>query len=172
MRPTTILSLQRLLKMRLKNKVLHLNVKKSSINSSVPATILKQSIEIHLPFLTNSINYTTKNGEFPDKFKKTEVIPLYKKEDPLKKENYRPVSLLPHLSKVFERVIYKQINSYMEDKLSKYITGFQKAHRTQHSLITMLEKWKSVLNKGEYVCYLWISQKPLIQLITISCWQN
>ena len=74
------------------------------------------------------------NGDkFPDKLKKREVILLYKKEDPLKKENYRPVSLLPPVSKVFERVIYKQINSSMNDKLSKYITGFRKAHRTQHS---------------------------------------
>ena len=97
--------------------------------------------------MTNSINYTIKNGEFPHKFKKSEVIPLSKKEDPLKKENYRPVSLLPHVSKVFERVIYKQINSYKEDKLFKYITGFRKAQGTQHSLITMLGKWKSVLDK-------------------------
>ena len=65
---------------------------------------MKQSIEIHLHFLTNSTNYTRKNDEFPNKFKKPEVIPLYKKEDPLKKENYRPVSLLPHVSgfQVFE----------------------------------------------------------------------
>ena len=41
-----------------KKEVLHLNVKKSSTSSSIPATILKKSIEIHLAFLTNSINYT------------------------------------------------------------------------------------------------------------------
>ena len=44
----------------------------------------------------------------------------------------------------------------MEDKLSKYITGFKKAHGTQHSLLTMLEKWKSVLDKGSYVCCLFM----------------
>ena len=42
----------------------------------------------------------------------------------------------------------KQINPYMEDKTSKYIFGFQKAHATQHSLITMLEKWKILQDKG------------------------
>ena len=56
----------------------------------------------------------------------------------------RPVSLLPHISKVFEQFIYKQINSYMENRLSKYLTGYRKAHGTQHSLTTMLEKWKIV----------------------------
>ena len=44
----------------------------------------------------------------------------------------------------------------MEYKLSKYITGFRKAHGTQHSLITMLEKWKSVLDKGDYICCLFM----------------
>ena len=45
-------------------------------------------------------------------------------EDPLKKKNYRPMSLLSHVSKDFERKIYKQITIYMQDKLSKHITGF------------------------------------------------
>ena len=73
--------------------------------------------------------------------------------------------ILPHVSKVFERIIYKQINIYMQDKLSKHITGFRKSHGTQHSLMTMLEKWKSALDKGENVCvkYLWISQRSLTQ---------
>ena len=52
----------------------------------------------------------------------------------------------------------------MQDKLSKHITGFRKSHGTQHSLITMLGKWKSALDKGEiFLFYLWISQRPLTQ---------
>ena len=39
----------------------------------------------------------------------------------------------------------------MEDKLSKYLTGFRKSHRTQHLLVTMLEKWKKAVDNGEYV---------------------
>ena len=59
-------------------------------------------------------------------------------EDPLKKKNYRPMSLLSHVSKDFERKIYKQITIYMQDKLSKHITGFWKSHGTQYFLMTML----------------------------------
>ena len=44
----------------------------------------------------------------------------------------------------------------MQNKLSKYVTGFRKSHRTQHSLMIMLEKWKNVLDKGEYVCVLFM----------------
>ena len=97
-----------------KKEILNLNTKKSSTSGSIPATILKQSLDIYLPYLTKSVNYTINESEFPAELKHSEVIPLFKKEDPLKKENYRPVSLLAHLSKVFERIIYKQINEYME----------------------------------------------------------
>ena len=100
-------------------------------------------MDVYLPFLTKVINHAISENIFPKQFKKSEVIPLYKKEDPLNKANYTPVSLLPHVSKVFERIIYKQINIYMQDKLSKYITRFRKLHGTQHSLMTMLEKWES-----------------------------
>ena len=62
-----------------KKEVSHLNVKNSSTGSCIPETILKQSIEVHLTFLTNSINYTIKKGKFPHKLKKSDVIPLYKK---------------------------------------------------------------------------------------------
>ena len=65
-------------------------------------------------------------------------------------------SLLSHVSQVFKRKIYKQITNYMENKLSKYITGFRKSHRTQHSLIPMLETWKSALDKDENVCVLFM----------------
>ena len=122
-----------------KKEILNLNIKKPSTIGSIPATILKQSSDIYLPYLTKSINYTINEGKFPAELKHSEVIPLFKKEDLLKTENYRPVSLLPHLSKVFERIIYKQINVYMENKLSKFVTGFRKLHGTQHAMLTMLE---------------------------------
>ena len=44
----------------------------------------------------------------------------------------------------------------MQNKLSKYVKGFRKSHGTQHSLMIMLEKWKKVLDKGEYVCVLFM----------------
>ena len=89
---------------------------------------------------------------FPKELKKAEIIPVYKKDNPLKKGSYRPVSLLPHMSKIFERLIYKKINGCMRDKLSKYIMGFKKCHGMQHSLLVMLEKWNKALDKRENVC--------------------
>ena len=50
----------------------------------------------------------------------------FKQEDSFKKENYRPVSILPHMSKVFERILFKQIDTFMTTKFSPYLCGFRK----------------------------------------------
>ena len=80
------------------------------------------------------------------------------------KENYRPVSVLPHVPKIIGRVMYTQTENFMEDKLSKLLTGLRKNHSTQHSLLNMLEKWKNTLDKGVlFVPYSWTCQRPLTQ---------
>ena len=48
--------------------------------------------------------------------------------------------------------MYTQIENFMEDKLSKLLTDFRKNHSTQHSLVNKLEKWKNTLDKGGFVC--------------------
>ena len=79
------------------------------------------------------------------------MLSLFKKQDPLNKENHRPVSLLSHTSKVFERLLHKQIETFMSNKLSKKLSGFRKNYKTQYCLTYMLEKWKNTLDKGKHV---------------------
>ena len=71
-------------------------------------------------------------GKFPDILEKAEVTTVYKKDDMNDKQNYRPVSTLPNLSKVFERLIYSQINTHISDKISRYLTAFRQNHNTHH----------------------------------------
>ena len=85
------------------------------------------------------INDSFQTGNFPNDLKLAEVAPLYKQKDPLSMENYRPVSVLSHVSKNFEKIVYEQINSYMELGFSHLLCGFRKKHNTQHSLLKMLE---------------------------------
>ena len=85
-----------------KKIVLKLNSKISSKYHAIPASILKQTIEVHLKYLTNTINHSLKESTFPDELKQSEVTPVYKNLNPLQKENHRPVRLLPRISKVFE----------------------------------------------------------------------
>ena len=68
---------------------------------------------------------------------------MYKKLVPCDKANYRPVRVLPLLSKVFEKVVYDQIYEYMENFMSELLCGFRKAHSTHHALFRLLEKWQA-----------------------------
>ena len=56
------------------------------------------------------------------------------------------------MSKVFERIIYQQIENFMKDKLPNLLTGFRNNHNTQHRLMSMLERWKKTLDKRSYIC--------------------
>ena len=68
--------------------------------------MLKGSIDTYLPVLTEIINSSFEENESPNELKLADTIPIFKKKNPLHKENYRPVSILSRMSKVFER-IYK-----------------------------------------------------------------
>ena len=98
-------------------------------------------MNIYLPLLTDIINDSLKRGSFPDELKLAEVIPLFKNADSFDKTNYRPTSVLSHISKVFESLIYNQINEYVEPFLSKVLTGFRKNHNTQHSFVENATKF-------------------------------
>ena len=76
---------------------------------------------------------------------------MFKKLDPSDKANYRPVSVLPLLSKVFEKIIYDQLYEYLENFLSELLCGFRKAHSTQHALFRLIQKWQEELDSGGYV---------------------
>ena len=104
---------------KVKKVALKSNSKKSSIYGAIPPSILKQPVEVHLKYLTNIVDHPSKKSIFPDELKQSEVIEVYKKLNLSQKANYRSVSLLLDISKVFERVIYKQINNFMENKISK-----------------------------------------------------
>ena len=132
--------------------IMNLNVSKATLIGDISVDILKSTVDIHLPFTTNSMNLSIEKSCFPEELKLVDVNPIFKKKDDLDKENYRPVSALQHVSKVFERIIYHQIRDYMRDKLSKQLTGFRKSYIKQHCLNCILEIWKKVLDKGGYVC--------------------
>ena len=90
-------------------------------NGDIPAKILKKSADIYIKEITFIINECTENGIFPDDLKLADVSLIFKKEDCFQNENYRPVSILPHMSKVFERILYKQIDTFMTIKFSPYL---------------------------------------------------
>ena len=65
------------------------------------------------------------------------------------KENYRPVSILPTLPKIFERIIFEQMSGFFDNFLSEQQCRFRKRYSTQHCLLNLLEKWKRSVDKGK-----------------------
>ena len=91
--------------------------------------------------LTLIINQMFESGIFPDSLKIAKIIPIYKKGDINSITNYRPISLLPTLSKVFERVIYNQLCTYFDHNhlLSEQQYGFRANHSTELAAIKLVD---------------------------------
>ena len=84
---------------------------------------------------------------FPDFLKVSDITPMYKNLEPSDKVNYRPVSVLPLLSEVFEKNIFDQLYEYLENFLSKLLCGFRKAHSTQHALFRLFRYGRKNLSQ-------------------------
>ena len=93
----------------------------------IPLHILKQS-GFTYQMLTDCINGALSQGIFPDSLKLANITPVHKKDETTNKENYMPVIVLPLFSKIFEKVIYDQLNQYLEKYLNSLLCGFRKAH--------------------------------------------
>ena len=80
--------------------------------------------------------------------KYADVEPVFKKDDKTDTENYRAISILPTLSKVYDRLIYNQMYPYFDKLFSKFQCRFRKGFNAQHCLITMIEKWRRSVDGG------------------------
>ena len=130
------------------NEIISLDLSKSSPKNSVPTKIIKDNCTIFASKLLIDFNNSIMTGVFPNNLKCADVTPTHKKGDRTDKTNYRPISLLSTLSKIFERLLFYQIHTFTESILSKYQCGFRKGYSSQYCLLFMIEKWRqSIDNK-------------------------
>ena len=87
------------------------------------------------------------NKNFPENLKLADVTPIFKKKDKTFVENYRPVSVLPTVSKIFERIMQKQITDYIRKFLSPFLCGYRKGFSIQYALLSLIERWRLCLDK-------------------------
>ena len=120
-----------------------LDASKSCQDTDLTTKINKENADIFADFIHSPINTTINENEFPSCLKLADVIPVFKKGSKNSKQYYRPISILKSISKVYERVMFKQIGDYMENHFSKFQCGFWKCYSTQQCLIALIEKWKS-----------------------------
>ena len=134
----------------IKKELSELNVNKSTTYKNIPAKILKTNSEICAPYIESILNLSFEDNIFPDNLKLADVSPVFKAGDDTIKKNYRPVSVLPVISKNLEKNMQKQMTGYIEQYLSDFLCGYRKGYSTQHALIALLEKWKYSLDKKGY----------------------
>ena len=113
--------------------------------------LLKVIAPVIIKPLTLLINQVLNTGLFPDKLKIAKVIPIYKKGDPQLFENYRPISLLPTISKVLEKIIHKQLSSYFDEYglffPNQY--GFRPKHSTEYAALELIDRIINKMDKNE-----------------------
>ena len=123
-----------------------------STNDHIPLRILKQILPSFISAFTHIVNLSLKAGVMPDCCKVAIVTPIYKAGDPENPSNYRPISILPVLSKTIEHAVNSQLTQYLDDKgsVSPCQYGFRKDHSTTYLMLDLFDEIYSAKNKQRH----------------------
>ena len=97
--------------------------------------------------MTYLFNVIVVTCTFPSEMKQADITPIFENDNSTKKKNYRPISVLPSKSKIFERIMYKQIYNHMKSLLSPMLCGFGEGYCSQHALLRLIEDLKASLDE-------------------------
>ena len=126
--------------------------------STGPSSIHSKLLKLFQTALSKPIsliaNLSFSSGTFPDNLKIANVIPIFKKDDPTICNNYRPISLLPNISKIIEKLIHTRLTVFFKKSNILYERqfGFRPNHSTTHALLEITEKIKQACDSGKYAC--------------------
>ena len=138
---------------------------------SIPNRILKEFNKLFAISISQIFNLSLDTGVFPRKMKIAIVIPVFKKEDKQDCNNYRPISLLPNISKIFEKIIKNRLSKFLEENnylFSKQF-GFRNKHSTTHALIDLTETIRKALDDNEFTCGVFLDLKKAFDTSKTWC---
>ena len=121
---------------------------------SIPTNIIKLISPTLSPLIAIIINSCLTSGSYPQCLKYANVIPIHKKDSILDPENYRPISLLSNINKIFENILHIRLSTFLDVNYCLYNAqfGFRKKHSTTHALIQLTESIRNAIDKGMYAC--------------------
>ena len=127
-----------------------LNPAKSAGIDNLTGKFLKEGAPVLASPITDLVNLSISLSLFPDDCKIAKLKPLYKKEAKTKPKNYRPISLLPLLSKIIDKIIHNQTQEFLgkNNILYKYQSGFREHHSTDTCLSYLTDKVKIGFEEG------------------------
>ena len=136
----------------------NMKISKSCGPNSISTCLLIEFSELLVHPLLSILNMSLLEGIFPSLNKEADVCPIHKKNEKTLCENYRPISLLSNISKIFERVIYTRLDSFLNssDIIYKFQFGFRKQYSTNHALLSIVEQIRSSLDNKMFACGIFI----------------
>jgi hypothetical protein len=147
--------------------IIHSLKTKAGNTSEIPSIVYKRASHALAPPIALLFNKSIECHTFPDILKKARVTPVHKGGNPADINNYRPISNLPILSKIFEKIIYKQLYSYLVkfDILSPCQFGFRSQKSTNDAIISLLDIIYSALDKNEFPIGLFIDLRKAFDTV-------
>ena len=103
------------------------------------------------PSLTKIFNTCIDENYWPVEWKRGKWVPVYKKDNPRDVRNYRPVTVLSVVGKVFEQLLGKQLTTFMEPRLNNNLTAYRKKTSCETSLVKLVEDWKLTLDNKHVI---------------------
>ena len=125
------------------------NSNKAVQDTDIPVKILKENAEFFAEYIYLQFNEAIESPKFPDFFKFANITPAFKQGSRNQKDNYRPISILPLISKIFEKLICSQLSNHFDNILSKFQCGFRRGYGPQHRLLLMIDKWKKAVDNNK-----------------------
>ena len=144
-----------------------LNPNTSSGLDRIGPNILKLCKDYIVQPLTTLINTSISTGIFPDLLKLASVVPLHKGGDKHDPNNFRPISLLPTISKIIERHVAIQLNRYLKETciLNEHQSGFRQNHSCQTALIRLVDSWLNCMDDGYMIGTVFVDFKKAFDLV-------
>ena len=129
-----------------------INTSKAAGIDRLPGRFLKDGANVLAKPVTDICNLSISLNKFPSAFKLAKVKPIFKKGRKTNVSNYRPISLLPILSKVIEKVVHEQTTKFLNDNniFYKYQSGFRNNHSTDLFLSFLNDKMLKGFDSGVY----------------------
>ena len=134
----------------------NINTRKACGHDMLPPRLIRQSSRAISGPIAKIRNTSITQSRYPSRWKMGQVTPLFKKDEELDTRNYRPVTVLPCLNNVYERLLSVQIKDFYQGLLSDFISAG--AH--------------AVIGRNWWLSYLWICRKPLIRFHILFCLRN
>lgn len=131
-------------------------------HDNIGRSLLFPLLDVVLLPITNIVNCSLASGIFPDTWKKSFVVPIPKKSAPTELSHYRPISVLPFLSKVIEVTVHRQLSTFLQKNtlLNPYQSGFRSSYSTSTALIKVTDDLRESVDNGKL---------SLVALLDFSC---